>query len=636
MPVTESEAYPEDRLLNLRREAQDLPSSPGVYLMADKNKEIIYVGKAKVLPRRVSSYFQKTGLTPRISLMVSLVDSFEYVVTATEKEALILESSLIKKHRPRFNVIFRDDKSYPSLRLNQKEDYPYLEIVHRPVKDGSVIFGPFPSVGSLRETVRLVNRLFPLRKCRRPEVKKAVRPCLNYQLGRCAGPCRPEMTKEEYRSIADEVRLFFKGQSKEIKDSLTGGMKEAAERLDFETAAKLRDRLRDLEKTLERQVVAKAGGGDRDVWGLAERGGLAQAAVLLIRDGIVIGCQPVWAEGQETAGLVLLSLLTQFYGRGNFIPAEIWLPGSLSDEDRDNLAGWLKTLSSEVTVTKARGGDGRKIQVMAEENAQAALEERLEKILSTRGVMVELKARLGLDIIPRRIECFDLAHIQGQAPVAGLVVMEEGDFKKDAYRRFKIKTAKGGDDYGGLREVIQRRFQPDKDPTKWARPDLLLIDGGRGQLSAVTAAFEELGVKPPPLAGIAKDRTEGGPDRIFLPGRKNPVDFKPGAAGLMILARLRDEAHRYCRSYHHLLRSKDMLQSLFDGLKNLGPVRKKALIARFVSLEELAQAPDADILAVAPLTPPVLNELRKRVANLLAGTIPRAPGDAEQNEEGGD
>ncbi|MDR1577449.1 MAG: excinuclease ABC subunit UvrC [Deltaproteobacteria bacterium] len=617
--IVDPAATNEERLSRLRRKARDLPPSSGVYLMIDADSRIIYVGKAKILPRRVSGYFQK-NLPPRVALMVSQIESFEFVVTNTEKEALILENNLIKKHRPRFNVILRDDKTYPSLRLNHHEPYPFLEIVRRPVKDGSIIYGPFPSVGALRETIRLANRLFPLRKCRRPEVKKVSRPCLNYQMGRCVGPCRPEMSQTEYQAIAERVRLFFRGESEKLTEDLTRAMVEAAERLDYEAAAKARDSLRDIKTTLERQVVAKVHGQDRDAWGLVVKDGVAQAAVLTIRAGVVTGCRPVWAEGEGAPNQILLSLLTQYYGQGHFVPQRIWLPEDLGSE-REGLEDWLSALGQPVKIGEYRGEDGRRILAMAQENARVSLEERLEQSLKTQGAMVELKARLDLAIIPRRLECFDLAHLQGQATTAGMVVMEAGELKKEAYRRFKIKADVGGDDYAGLKEVLTRRFDPNKEPNKWPNPDLVVVDGGLGQLSAALLAFKELNIPPPPLVGIAKDRTGGGPDRIFKPNRKNPVDLRPGSAGLLVLAKLRDEAHRYCRSYHHLLRSKSQVESLFDGLKGIGPRRRQAILNKFVTLEAIAQATPSEILDVAHLPSETLLELRKRIEKRLASQV---------------
>jgi excinuclease ABC subunit C len=444
-------------------------------------------------------------------------------------------------------------------------------------------------------------------------------------MGRCLGPCRPEVEPEEYQAIAERVRLFFRGQTQGLKDEMVRTMKKAAEALDFEAAAKARDQLKDLEATLEKQVVAKCGDGDRDVWGLAAKDGLAQAAVLTVREGAVTGCRPVWADGEETDGRILFSLVTQYYGQGHFVPREIWLPVDLGQE-KAALEEWLTALGHPVKVGAGRGEDARKILAMAEENARVSLEERVEKALRAQGALAELKARLALDAIPRRLECFDLAHIQGEAATAGMAVMEDGELKKEAYRRFKIKVGLGGDDYAGLREAILRRFDPAKDPRKWPRPDLLVVDGGRGQLTAALGAFAELGVEPPPLVGIAKDRSGGGPDRVFKPNRKNPVDLRPGSGGLLLLGRLRDEAHRYCRSYHHLLRSKEMTESLFDGLKGLGPVRRKALLGKFVSIESLAQARDEEILAVAALPEATVLELKGRAKKLLAGRQEKGEG----------
>lgn len=603
------------RLEQLRQQALSLPESPGVYLMRDREGRVIYVGKAKILPRRVSSYFQKTPPSARIGLMVSKIESFDFVVTATEKESLILENSLIKKHRPRFNVILRDDKTYPSLRLSITEDFPRLEVVRRPIKDGSIIFGPFPSVGALRDTVRTALRLFPLRQCRRPDVKNIERPCLNYQMGRCIGPCRPEMTPEEYRGLTDQVRLFFRGRGSELLARLSADMKAAAERYDYEEAARLRDRLNNIKKTLERQVVDQADGHDLDIFGFHRKDGLLQGSLLMVRQGVVAGCLPLESTGGGEAEVreAALSLIGQYYGADNFVPDEVLLPEDwLPADERVTLEDWLGALKGRaVKIYQPQRGDKIKLLEMAAENARVALEDRLGRIGRQRGVMVELKARLNLDKIPRRLECFDLAHLQGQNAAAGLVVMEDGEWKKDHYRRFKIKSAKGGDDYGGMREVVARRFAHED----WPWPDLLLLDGGKGQLHAAEAAFEDLGLKPPALAAIAKVRQEGDIDRIFLPGRKNPADLKAGTPGLLLLSRLRDEAHRYVGSYHHRLQANTFMESPLLAAPGLGPVKRKKLLDAFGSLEGLARASEADILAVAHLPAEGLKVLRESLSN---------------------
>jgi excinuclease ABC subunit C len=606
--------------------------------MKDAKGVIIYAGKAKILPRRVASYFRGSGLTARIGLMVDRIRDFDFVLTNTEKEALILENGLIKKHRPRFNVLLRDDKTYPSLRLSTTDPFPRLEVVRRPARDGSVIYGPFPSAGALGQTLKMVSRLFPLRRCSRPDVKKTSRPCLNYQLGLCCGPCRPGFTEGQYKEITDGVRLFFQGRRDELLKGVKAEMKRKAESLDFEAAAALRDRAYDLERTLERQTVASFGDRDLDAWALAREGGFTGGAVLTVRGGAVTGCRPLMADGasSEPDPEVLSSLLGQYYGARNPPPPEILLPDSLPSDGAAPLAEYLHGLGGrQVRLLAPKRGDGARLLEMAQENARATLAERLARLAKTGGALAELQAKLSLPAIPRRLECFDLAHLQGDAAAAGMVVMEEGEFRKSQYRVFRIKEAKGGDDYGGMREVIRRRFRPEKDPAKWPAPDLLVLDGGRGQIASALKAFKDLGATPPPLCGITKDRLRGGPDRIFLPGRLNPADLKPGSAGLLILARLRDEAHRFSRSYHHGIRSKEMVMSAFTGIKGLGPARLKAVLKLRPTLEELLEAGDAELLKAAPVGPESLREFRERLARLAGGAIPGEGGPAGGPEDAG-
>ncbi|MCL2028833.1 MAG: excinuclease ABC subunit UvrC [Deltaproteobacteria bacterium] len=602
------------RLEELRRKALSLPAAPGVYLMKDGAGEVLYVGKAKLLPRRVAGYFQKTPASARLSLLVSLLEDFDFVVTATEKESLILENRLIKKFRPKFNIILRDDKTYPSLRLTA-EDFPRLEVVRRPGRDGgSTIFGPFPSTGALRDTVKAALRLFPLRQCLRPDVKNIGRPCLNHQMGRCLGPCRPEVTLAEYQKLTEEVRLFFRGRGRELVNRLNAEMKEAADRYDFEEAARLRDRAGNIKKTLERQVVDQADScRDLDVFGFHRRDGFLGGAVVLVRQGAVTGC--LLLEAAAGGGLggedeEELSLVTQYYGGGAPVPEEILgTPKTLEE----SVTGWLTALKGgRVKIHDPQRGSGLKLLDMARENARAALEERLNRLGRGRGAMAELKARLALEKMPRRLECFDLAHLSGANAVAGLVVMEDGGWRKEHYRRFRLKKARGGDDYGGLREVVARRFSHGN----WPEPDLLLIDGGRGQLAAALAAFADLDRPPPPLAAIAKVRLKGEVDRVFLPGRKNPVDLKPD--GLLLLARLRDEAHRYAGAYHRRLQARTFMASPILEVPGLGPYKRKKLLERFESLEELARAEIPEIQAAAALRPQTAAELKKNLSEWLA------------------
>jgi excinuclease ABC subunit C len=382
-----------------------------------------------------------------------------------------------------------------------------------------------------------------------------------------------------------------------------------------------------LRKTLEKQVVAGFGEGDADVWALASRDGFTGAAVLSIRAGSVTGCQPLFADGEpledETPrgggdGKSLADLLVQYYGPENVPPAELILASPPPAEDASPLSEWLRGLGGKrVKISVPKRGDGAKLVGMAAENAKFALEERLSRLAKNRGAMAELKTRLNLPKIPRRVECFDLAHVQGKAATAAMVVMEEGELAKSRYRRFRIKSAKGGDDYGGMLEVVKRRFSKDANDEKWPRPDLLLLDGGKGQINSALRAFRELNLTPPSVAGIAKDRIGGGPDRIFLPGRKNPADLKPGSPGLFALQKLRDEAHRFSRSYHHHLRSEKMTESVFAGIKGLGPARRKLLSAAFATLEDISSASDKEILAAVPIGPEGAERIRLKAREHL-------------------
>ncbi len=608
-----------DILDQLHQKALQLPSLPGVYLMKNKEAEIIYIGKAKLLPRRVSSYFQKKMLSARINLMVSHVDDFDFVVTTTEKESLILENRLIKKYRPKFNVILRDDKTYPSLRLTT-EEYPRLEIIRHTGWDGSTIFGPFPSTGAMRDTIKTVLKLFPLRQCCRPEVKNIERPCLNFQIGRCIGPCRSEMTPSEYQKLTTEVRLFFRGQGDELLSQLNDKMKAAAERYEFEEAARLRNRMNNIKKTLEHQVVDQIDNRDVDVFGFHSKDGVLQGAVLMLRGGAVTGCLPLELRASdeglevETGNIFKdgLCLLTQYYGADNFVPDEIFWPENIAKDDQMILSDWLSSLKGRVVkIYHPKRDDEIKLLEMARSNAQVVLGDRLSHLSQNQEVMMELKVRLNLPETPRRLECFDLAHLQGQNAVAGLVVMNDCKWKKEYYRLFKIKLAKGGDDYGGMREVVTRRFSH----ADWSLPDLLLIDGGKGQLAAAVAALADIGRSQIPLAAIAKSKHKSDIDRIFLPGCKNPANLKAGSPGLLILARLRDEAHRFVRTYHHQLQSHTFLESPLLKVKGLGPIKRKKLLNYFGSLEALASAGDDEIKTVVSLQTEAITMLKKVLAS---------------------
>jgi excinuclease ABC subunit C len=577
-----------------KEKIENMPESPGVYLMKDAAGNVLYVGKAKVLPRRVISYFQKHHDSAKTARLVSQVADLDYMVTNNEKEALILENTLIKKHKPRYNINLRDDKTYPSLKLTVKEEWPRLEVVRRIIRDGSVYFGPFSSATSMRQTIRLIRQLFPLRQCRRPDITAVDRPCLNHQLGRCLGPCSGKISHEEYRSLVDDIILFFRGKNKTLTDSLREKMNSAAQRLDFEAAARYRDRLKAVEKTLENQKMVTNDRIDRDVIGLARQRGQLLAVILFIRAGVLLGRRilPLPAA-TESDSEIIDALLGQYYSRDRFIPDEILVPAPL--ENKALLAEWLRDQRGKnVLLHQPTRGLKKQLIKLAEENAATSLADKLRSVDLGVDALMELQQKLHLPTLPKRIEGYDMSSLRGEAPVGAMVVLEDGTWIKSDYRRYKIKSASGQDDYAMMFEVLGRRLAKN-DPV---RPDLILLDGGRGQLGVAQAVIRDMDIdNPPPLAGLAKGR-DNEPDRVWLPGRKNPVDFKTDSAALLLLMRIRDEAHRYVRTYHHHLRSKGSTRSILDDIPGVGPARRKALLDHFGSLEAVKKAGLDDLIAV--------------------------------------
>jgi excinuclease ABC subunit C len=581
-------------LERLKEKAAAMPDSPGVYQMKDASGRIIYVGKAKSLPKRVSSYFQKSGHSYRIADMVSKVHDVDFIVTDTEQEALILENTLIKKHKPKYNVILRDDKTYPSLRLNVQDPYPRLEVVRRVKKDGAVYFGPFSSATAMRKTLALVQRIFPLRQCKRPDVKAVDRPCLNHELGRCLGPCGDHATPEEYRAVVDEVIMFFQGRNQGLVDIIKKRMQEAAERLDFEAAARYRDRLTYINRTLEKQKVVSSDLKDRDVIGLAHDRGQNLAVILYVRRGAVHGSRnlPLGA-GAEANVETLESLISQYYGKDTFVPEEVLLPAPI--ENQELLQDWLSEKKGRVVkILWPQRGDKKKLVDLAAENAASALTERLRAVDLGADALYELQRKMGLPNLPRRIEGYDMSTLRGQAAVGAMVVLEDGHWQKSDYRRYRIKNASGQDDYAMMSEVLTRRLAKDDLP----RPDLMLLDGGRGQLGMALAVVRDLNIEnPPPMAGLAKGK-EGDADKVYLPGRVNPVDFRADNPGLLLLMRIRDESHRYVRTFHHRIRAKDAAHSELEDIPGVGPGRRKKLLTYFGSMENIKKASLTDLEAV--------------------------------------
>ncbi len=599
------------------------PTRPGVYLMKDAQGRVLYVGKAKNLRARVRTYFREgADGRPRVRFLMARVADVDFVVTDTEKEALILENTLIKRHRPRYNVDLRDDKTYLSLRLDVQNPFPRLTMTRRIVPDGSLYFGPYSSARALRETVDLIHRIFPLRQCRDREFRARTRPCLYCQMRGCLAPCCGRVTPEAYREMVDQVVAFLRGRSQELLETLRARMAEAAERLEFEEAARLRDRIRAVEETLERQKAVTHRPVDRDVVAMVREGAEAEVVVLVVRSGNLIDRRSYYLphlEGDDPE--VMGQFLRQYYRGDRIVPAEVVVGVDVGEDEARVLGEWLsERRGRRVRVVHPRRGEKRALVAMAAENARELLDERRKTKVGYDAALAELRDRLGLAGPPRRIEGYDISNLQGGHAVGSMVVFTDGFPDPRSYRRFAIRTVEGSDDFAMLYEVLRRRLAR-RDQPGWELPDLVLIDGGRGQVAAAAKALEDEGVSVP-LAGIAKARVLPGggaevvrsPERIFLPGRANPVPFGRNSSGLFLLQRVRDEAHRFALALHRKRRARASLGSALEAVPGVGPKRRQALLRRFGSLKRLAEAPVDEIAAV----PGISEALARRIKQALA------------------
>ncbi|HVG02572.1 MAG TPA: excinuclease ABC subunit UvrC [Nitrospira sp.] len=570
-----------------------LPEQPGCYLFKNEKKEILYVGKAAVLADRVRSYFQKGAeQTPKTALLANETVDLETIVTRSVLEALILESNLIKRHRPRFNIVLRDDKQYPYLRLPIKENFPRLSIVRRVQKDGALYYGPYTPAGALRETLRFIRKVFPLATCEIDINGKAERACIEFEIKRCMAPCIGNQSRDDYHAIVKQVRQFLEGRDRELLDSLREEMEQAAEREQFEEAARLRDRLFKVERTLEKQRITQISASDQDVVGLARQGTAADLQLLFVRGGLLIGRKDFfWPQAGETSDEELVrSAIEQFYNKEGQPPKELLLPTSF--DDASLFEQWLTEKRGDAVrlVTPERGGKHQLVR-LAEENAGAAIAEHLRDEALDRQATAELKRLLRLEKPPHRIEGFDISNIMGNQSVASLVVWEDGQPKKSDYRKFRIKTVEGANDFASMQEAVSRRYGMTED---LARPDLILIDGGLGQLSAALDGLKQVGQEQIPIIGLAKARGDK-EERIFLPGRKNPIVLRPNSPATHLVQRIRDEAHRFAVTYHRKLRGKALLASELDHVSGIGEIRRKRLLKQFGSLERIAQATDEQL-----------------------------------------
>jgi len=568
--------------------------------MKDRQGQILYVGKAKDLRKRLASY-QRVTLkdSPKTTLLLSRIAAVETILTHTEKEAFILEASLIKKHRPRFNIELKDDKSYPRIKVTLGEEWPRVYMTRRRTRDSSRYFGPYSSAGAMRSTLDMINRLFPLRRCKGRNVKKRERPCLNYQMGRCLAPCSGKVDREQYRRMVDNVLMILEGKNRQLRVQLAAEMQKAATSLEFEKAAQIRDQLKSLAKTLEKQVVVRNIDMDQDVFGYVRKGAGVGIAVVNVRQGTVCGQQvfflldPIGDDGE-----VLGEVLRQYYTREEYVPDELLLPFQVADHV--SLAEWLRDKCSRSTRLRIpKRGEGVKLLDMAQTNAKQVHIDGENRERSWQELAKSLQAKLHLQEFPVRVECLDISNIGGKQPVGSLVCFLEGEKARGEYRHYSISGAHEPDDYRMMAEVLTRRFTGEDKQL----PDLLVIDGGKGHLNVARNVLREKDLQDRvELVSIAKDK-ENKTDRIYRPGRKNPISLVRHSPVLFFLMQVRDEAHRFGIAVHRRLRRKSTLVSELDNIPGIGPARRKILLQTLGSMTKIKRASRQEIAAVPGIGP---------------------------------
>ena len=599
-----------------------VPLEPGVYLHRDAGGKVLYVGKSASLRDRLRSYFgSKKNLDPKSVELVSRIDDFEYIVTASEQEALLLENSLIKEHKPKYNIRLKDDKTYPYIKVDLAEDFPRIYVTRRTANDGARYFGPFASAGSVRKTLDLLKRLFPYRSCTKTITGNDSRPCLEYHIKRCVAPCTGYASRNDYSEVIAQVVMFLEGNTKEIVSDLKTTMLEASDNLEFERAGALRDRLKAIEKVYEGQNVVGLGREELDVIGAAYGGEEAWVEIFFIRQGKLIGRDHFTMSGtrEEEGQEILARFIEQFYSSASHVPRKILVPESITD--KEVVAGWLETKrKGPVEINVPQRGAKRRLIEMVTTNAAQGLEQLKLKWISdsTRmeTAMSELQEELNLPRSPKRIECYDVSHIQGTNTVASMSVFQDGKPLSSNYRRFKIKSHDGNDDFASMREVLSRRFKRlknardggEENASFAAAPDLVLIDGGKGQLSSAVEVMLHLGLQDIQLASIAKREEE-----IFLPDAAEPVIMPKNSQGLFLLQRARDEAHRFAVTFHRNLRGKSSVKSALDLVPGIGPKRRKMLIRSFGSVKGIREASEDQLAAAPGMTAKVARQIKEHL-----------------------
>ena len=606
---------------------KNLPDRPGVYLLKDARGEVLYVGKAQSLRHRVRSYWQKGPIVGpdghRIRAVIDRVADLEITLTDSVSEALLLEANLIKRFRPRFNVRLKDDKSYPYIKVTLADDFPRIERTRKLVNDGSRYFGPYASASSVDESMNLVRRLFPFRTCTidiRDGERALQRPCLLYHIKRCQGPCIEAVSKADYRADIAQVELFLEGRQETLVRALGREMAAASERTDYERAAVLRDKIRAIERTMESQKMAAFARTELDLVGLARQDNQAAIQLFAIRNGKMIGRDVFLLDAAREAPdeEVLASFLEQYYARATSVPREVYVPAVLPDA-ADLEAFLAGRRGGPVHVRVPQRGEKRELMALATRNAGDTLAREQARWLADQGktlvALEELAEALGIAGPPARIECYDISTFQGRESVGSMVVFEDGRPKTGEYRRFRIRTVSGPNDFASHQEVLRRRFrrarsgeEGSEEELRWKLPDLVVVDGGRGQVSAAKEVLDEMGLHDLPLAGLAKEREE-----LFLPGRPDPVLLAATSPALYLVQRLRDEAHRFAITYHRDLRAKSTVRSAFDDLPGVGPKRRRALLRVFGSVKRVRDAPVEQIAAV----PGISRSLAERIKATL-------------------
>ncbi|MDE0183823.1 MAG: excinuclease ABC subunit UvrC [Candidatus Poribacteria bacterium] len=598
----------------LKDKLANLPTNSGVYLMKDVEEKILYVGKASSLNQRVRSYFQSSASPHALTEpMLRYVHDVDFVLTKTYVEALILENNLIKEHQPRYNVKLKDDKRYPYLKLTVKEPYAGLYITRQIENDGSKYFGPFVHTRATRLTVKQLTKAFPVRTCslNLKESGNAYRVCLDYHINRCPGPCADLISTDDYAEIVNNVRRFLSGNTQHIIQELAEKMQNAAANLDFEGAAKYRDQIETVNQGVVKQHIDNTSAEDEDVIGIACKGDEACVQVLMVRDGKLIEREHYFLTDvqRESKRESLTAFVQQYYQDASFIPKTVVLPGEI--ETLETIQNWLsEKRESRVALHIPQKGRKRQLVEMASKNANLILEQKDQLVVLKAGdnpALVELQELLNLNRPPQRIDAFDISNLGDRFAVGSMVVMEDGEPAKSEYRRFKIRTVEGQNDFAMMKEVVTRRFRRAIEENRF--PDLILIDGGKGQLSAACEALKSLELAHLPIIGLAK-RFE----HIFLPNRKDAIVLRRDNPTLHLIQRLRDEAHRFAISYHHKLRSRAINHSILDEIPNIGAKRKQRLLQHFGSVASVRQASLDELLAVKGIPRNVANSIRKHLS----------------------